>query len=197
MEGYALREVEETLRKRWVEYEDDYRDDRNYEGSEVVYEDDEIVIVADHSGHELPNILRGHEHEVPARMVKNQMSDIAADKTDYDWSDAYPIVFPRGKVEKLTGAVENHPDLSVIDASELPEGADILVSGRTGHEKTSHALEDEYLVCIAIADENDCLVYDGYASGPREYDVTNEVTRTDSLEDAIQKAASLLSEEVS
>jgi hypothetical protein len=92
---------------------------------------------------------------------------------------------------------ENHPDLSVIDASELPEGADILVSGRTGHEKTSHALEDEYLVCIAIADENDCLVYDGYASGPREYDVTNEVTRTDSLEDAIQKAASLLSEELS
>jgi len=195
MEGYALREVEDTLRKRWAECEDDYRDDRNYEGSEVVYEDDEIVIVADRSGHELPNLLR--DHEVPTRMVKNQMSDIAADKTDYDWEESYPIVFPRPKLEKLTGAVENHSDLSVIDASELPEGADVLVSGRTGHEKTGHALEDEYLVCIAMADENDCMVYDGYASGPREYDVTNEVTHTDSLEDAIQKAASLLSKEVS
>lgn len=95
MERCALREVEEELRKQWAECEDDYRDDRNYEGSEVVYEDDEIVIVADRSRRELGNLLR--DHETPTRAVANQMSDIAADKTDYDWSDADAIVFPRGK----------------------------------------------------------------------------------------------------
>jgi hypothetical protein len=60
-----------------------------------VYEDDEIVIVADRSRRELGNLLR--DHETPTRAVANQMSDIAADKTDYDWSDADAIVFPRGK----------------------------------------------------------------------------------------------------
>lgn len=89
----ALDEVENELRAEWNEHKDEYRDNTNYEGSEVVYEDDEIAIVADRGGHVLPNLLR--DHETPTRAVRSQMSDIAHNKTDYDWSDATAIVFAK------------------------------------------------------------------------------------------------------
>lgn len=77
----------------WERYEDDYRDMVNYEGSEVVYEDDDLVIVADHTGHELNEYVG--DYEIPRRVVSNWMHEVARQLTDYDWSASDPIVFDK------------------------------------------------------------------------------------------------------
>lgn len=79
----------------WTEHEDEYRDQVNYEGSKVIYEDDQLVIVVDHTGHELNEYLK--DHDIPRRVVSKWMHDVARNETDYDWSASDPIVF--GKFE--------------------------------------------------------------------------------------------------
>ncbi len=81
------------LAEGWERHEDDYRDGINYEGSTVVYEDDGIAIVADHTGHELNEYLTGHG--IPRRAVSQWMHAVARELTDYDWSHADPIVFDK------------------------------------------------------------------------------------------------------
>ena len=85
--------IKRDMADGWAEFEADYRDDKNYEGSTVVYEDDQLVIVADHTGHELNEYLT--DHEVPRRVVSNWMHEVAREKTDYDWSASDPIVFDK------------------------------------------------------------------------------------------------------
>lgn len=85
--------IKQTLAEDWDRHEEDYRDNVNYEGSEIVYEDDEMVIVADRSRSLLNNLLRGHE--LPTNAVIRRMADIAEEKTDQDWSDSTAVVFPR------------------------------------------------------------------------------------------------------
>ena len=89
----AYDEAADALRAHWSEHEAEYRDTENYPGSEVVYEDSEVAVVADHIGLELPTLLRGHE--TPTRPVVRQMAEIAVERTDYDWSDAAPLVFEK------------------------------------------------------------------------------------------------------
>jgi len=89
----AYGETADVLRAHWNAHEAEFRDDENYTGSEVVYEDTDIVIVADHNGHELPTLLR--DHETPTQAVVRHMTEIAVERTEYDWSDATPMVFPK------------------------------------------------------------------------------------------------------
>jgi hypothetical protein len=90
--------VVEMMAERWHDHKDEYRDDDNYPGSEVVYEDDEIAVVADLSGevccgHLLPDMLR--DYDIPTGVVRTWAYDIARDVSDYDWSDASAIVFTK------------------------------------------------------------------------------------------------------
>ena len=86
-------DLKADLTDGWERYEDDYRDDINYEGSTVVYESDDTVIVADHTGHELNEYLK--DHDIPRRAVSQWMHNVARALTDYDWSHADPIVFDK------------------------------------------------------------------------------------------------------
>lgn len=88
-----------AMAEGWEEHEDEYRDDMNYEGSEVVYEDEELVIVADHShsGRELDRCVSGHD--VPRRVVRNWMLDVAQERADYDWSESDALVFAKSEAD--------------------------------------------------------------------------------------------------
>jgi len=86
-------DLKQAMAAGWDEHEDEYRDGDNYEGSEVVYEDDQLVIVADHTGHELNEYLK--DHDVPRRVVSNWMHEVAREKTDYSWEASDPIVFDK------------------------------------------------------------------------------------------------------
>lgn len=86
-------DVEQALKQDWADYEDDYRDMVNYEGSEIVYEDDEIAIVDDHSKGILNQMLK--DTDAPYQWVKGRMADVAHDKTEHErWRDSDSIVFP-------------------------------------------------------------------------------------------------------
>lgn len=85
--------LKQAMAGGWSVYSDDYHDDINYEGSTVVYEDDEIAIVADYTGHELSQYL--HDHDDPHGPTLRWMRSVAEELTDYDWSDADPLVFDK------------------------------------------------------------------------------------------------------
>ena len=74
------------------EYEYEYREDP-YTNCEVVYEDDDCVIVADHSGHELNEWAS--DFGFSRRELSQTMHTLARQKTDYSWSVADPIVFDK------------------------------------------------------------------------------------------------------
>lgn len=78
-------------------YEEEYRGDGEF-ASEVVYEDDEMVIVADYGGHELNKYLNGYDlgrDNMLRTDILRWMTDVARDKTDLVWGAADPIVFDR------------------------------------------------------------------------------------------------------
>ena len=86
-------DLKQEMAAGWEEHEAEYKDNINYEGSEVVYEDEELAIVADHTGHELNEYVK--DHEVPRRVVSNWMHEVAREKTDYSWEVSDPIVFDK------------------------------------------------------------------------------------------------------
>jgi len=73
-------------------YEYEYRKDADTD-AEVVYEDAEAIIVADHSGHEL------NEWADDLGVDRSELSEsfhaLARQKCDYDWSVSDPIVFDK------------------------------------------------------------------------------------------------------
>jgi hypothetical protein len=86
------------MAEHFAEFEADYRDDVNYEGSEVVFEDDQMVIVADHSGHEINEFAS--DFDVPRRVLSNWFHKVAKRKTDRSWSTADPIVFDKPETDE-------------------------------------------------------------------------------------------------
>jgi len=86
-------DLKQDMAAGWNEHKGEYRDSENYEGSEVVHEGSEMVIVADHTGHELNEYLK--DHDIPRRVVSNWMHEVAREKTDYNWEASDPIVFDK------------------------------------------------------------------------------------------------------
>lgn len=73
-------------------YEYEYRHDDDTD-AEVVYEDDQVVVVADHSGHELNEWVS--DFDTDAEKFSQCMHDLARQLCDYDWSVSDPVVFDK------------------------------------------------------------------------------------------------------
>ena len=73
------------------EYEAEYRTEPEHH--EVVYEDDQVVVVADHTGHELNEWA--NEFGVDRDALSETMHALAREVCDYNWGTSDPIVFDR------------------------------------------------------------------------------------------------------
>ena len=94
-------EAKDDVRTAWMktemaehfeEYEHEYREDDDT-NAEVVYEDEQVVVVADHTGHELNEWAS--DFAVDATEFSQTMHALARDVCDHDWSVSDPVVFDR------------------------------------------------------------------------------------------------------
>lgn len=76
-----------TMAKHFEEYEADYREE---DWCSIVYEDDQVVVVADHKGYEFSE----WEGEYGTDFSEH-MHHLARQVTDHSWSADYPIVFDK------------------------------------------------------------------------------------------------------
>lgn len=80
-------EMKRTMAEHFEEMEAEYRD--NDWGS-IVYEDSEVVVVADHKGNEANEWSNEFGRE-----FRGMMHSLATQVTDHSWSTDYPIVFDK------------------------------------------------------------------------------------------------------
>ena len=73
-------------------FEHGYRDDEDTH-AEVVYEDDEVVVVADHTGHELNEWA--NDFDVDRSELSKTLHTLARQKCEYSWSVSDPVVFDK------------------------------------------------------------------------------------------------------
>jgi len=63
----------------------------------IVYEDDQVAVVADHTGHELNEWVSETDN-----ITRDELSEwchtVARDLCDYDWSASDPVVFDKREV---------------------------------------------------------------------------------------------------
>jgi|APHM01.1.fsa_nt_gi hypothetical protein len=85
-------EQKREMAEHFETFEADYRDE-DYNRSEVVYEDGDIVVVADHAGYEL-NEWADH-FGIEARDFRHSMHELARRLCDYSWSVSDPVVFDK------------------------------------------------------------------------------------------------------
>ena len=80
------------MAEHFEEFEHEYRhdDDTN---AEVVYEDDQVIVVADHTGHELNEWAS--DFGIDRSELSQTMHTLARQVSDYDWSVSDPIVFDK------------------------------------------------------------------------------------------------------
>jgi len=83
------------MAEHFDEFEHEYREDPHTD-AEVVYEDDQVIVVADHTGHELT------EWESDFNMTDEDCDafygwnhEVARELTDYDWAAVDPVVFDK------------------------------------------------------------------------------------------------------
>lgn len=82
--------VKVSMAEWWETSEQEARDADHLE---VVHEDSEVIVVADHAGNELREWADALGVDVEA--LSEWMHDLAGDVTDYDWGAADPLVFDR------------------------------------------------------------------------------------------------------
>lgn len=87
-------EVKIAMSRHFEAHESEYRDTENYSGSEVVYEDKQVVVVADHTLHQLSEWI--NDYDLEARAFRNFMHETARELCNYDWSASDPVVFDKG-----------------------------------------------------------------------------------------------------
>lgn len=73
-------------------YEHEYRNDPDTD-AEVVYEDDDQIVVADHSGHELNEWAS--DLGIDRGELSAAMHDLARQLCEYRWSVSDPVVFDK------------------------------------------------------------------------------------------------------
>jgi len=94
-----------SMAEHFDDFEHEYREDPHTD-AEVVYEDDQLIVVADRTGHELA------EWAADFNMTNEDCGEfwdwnheLARDLTDYDWVVDDPVVF-----DKKTTLTDNSPD---------------------------------------------------------------------------------------
>ena len=84
-----------SMAEHFGDYEHEYRHDPHTD-AEVVHEDDQVIVVADHTGHELSEWVSDFnmtEEDCDAFCMWNH--EVARELTDHDWSAADPVVFDK------------------------------------------------------------------------------------------------------
>lgn len=84
--------MKRTMAQHFADFEYEYRHDEDTD-AEVVYEDDQVIVVADHTGHELNEWA--DDLGVDARDFSETMHGLARQVCDYSWSVADPVVFDK------------------------------------------------------------------------------------------------------
>jgi hypothetical protein len=93
-----------SMAEHFDDYEYEYREDP-HTGAEVVHEDDQVIVVADHTRHELNEWMSDFnmtEEDCDAFYAWNH--EAARELTDHDWAVVDPVVFD--KLGKATRHVE-------------------------------------------------------------------------------------------
>jgi len=84
-----------SMAEHFEDFELEYREDPHTD-AEVVYEDDQVVVVADHTGHELNEWVSDSnmtEEDCDAFCAWNH--EVARELTDHDWAAVDPVVFDK------------------------------------------------------------------------------------------------------
>ena len=84
-----------SMAEHFCEFEHEYREDPHTDAG-VVYEDDQVIVVADNTGHELTEWASDFnmtDEDCDAFCTWNH--EVARDLTDYDWTAADPVVFDK------------------------------------------------------------------------------------------------------
>jgi len=76
------------MAEHFEEFEADYRDE---DWCTIVYEDDQVVVLADHKGYEHSE----WSHEFSEEDFSEQMHALAREVCDYSWSASWPVVFDK------------------------------------------------------------------------------------------------------
>ena len=84
-----------SMAEHFGEFEYEYREDP-HTGAEVVHEDDQVIVVADHTGHELNEWVSDFnltEEDCDAFCACNLV--VARELTDHSWAVVDPVVFDK------------------------------------------------------------------------------------------------------
>ena len=84
-----------SMTEHFEDFEHEYREDP-HTGAEVVHEDDQVIVVADHTGHELNEWVSDFnmtEEDCDAFYAWNH--EVARELTDHDWVVVDPVVFDK------------------------------------------------------------------------------------------------------
>ena len=84
-----------SMAEHFGDYEHEYREDPHTDAG-VVYEDDQVIVVADNTGHELTEWASDFNmtgEDCDEFCTWNH--EVARDLTDYDWTAADPVVFDK------------------------------------------------------------------------------------------------------
>ena len=93
-----------SMAEHFADFEYEYREDPHTD-AEVVYEDDQVIVVADHTRHELNEWMSDFsmtEEDCDAFYAWNH--EVARELTDHSWAVVDPVVFD--KLGKATRHVE-------------------------------------------------------------------------------------------
>ena len=84
-----------SMAEHFGDYEYEYREDPHTD-AEVVYEDDQVIVVADHTGHELNEWVSDFNMtEADRDAFYTWNHEVARELTDHDWAVADPVVFDK------------------------------------------------------------------------------------------------------
>ena len=79
------------MAEHFEEFEEEYRTEPEHH--EVVYEDEQVIVVADHTGHELNEWAS--EFGIDRTEFSQTMHSLARQVCDYSWSVSDPVVFDK------------------------------------------------------------------------------------------------------
>lgn len=79
------------MAEHFEEFEAEYRTEPRHH--EVVYEDDQVIVVADHTGHELNEWAA--DFDIDRSELSQSMHALARQACEHNWSTADPVVFDK------------------------------------------------------------------------------------------------------
>lgn len=81
-------EMKREMAQHFEDFEGDYREE---DWCSIVYEDEEVVLIADHIGHEWSE----WQEEFDTHEFSEAMHELATQLTDRRWGSDYPVVFDK------------------------------------------------------------------------------------------------------